>query len=135
MSRKVSSSAALYPAQHPFIFYAILFFGLTLAGTLAIWWILHWEFVTAWVISITPVALFAYRYDKLIAGSDRLRVPERILLLLALAGGTIGAIAGMWFVGDRHKTSKTSFVLPFLVILFIQAVVVGIYLWVHFRGV
>lgn len=120
--------------RHPFLFYAILFFGLTLAGTLAIWWILKWDIVLAWLISITVVTLFAYRFDKGIAGSERTRVPERILLLLALAGGSLGAILGMFFIGDRHKTSKTSFMLPFIGILIVQAILVGIYFWRQFQG-
>ncbi len=120
--------------RHPFLFYAILFFGLTLAGTLAIWWILKWDIVLAWLISITVVTLLAYRFDKGIAGSERTRVPERILLLLALAGGSLGAILGMFFIGDRHKTSKTSFMLPFIGILIVQAILVGIYFWRQFQG-
>lgn len=120
--------------RHPFLFYAILFFGLTLAGALAIWWILKWDIVLAWLISITVVTLLAYRFDKGIAGSERTRVPERILLLLALAGGSLGAILGMFFIGDRHKTSKTSFMLPFIGILIVQAILVGIYFWRQFQG-
>lgn len=120
--------------RHPFLFYAILFFGLTLAGTLAIWWILKWDIVLAWLISVTVVTLLAYRFDKGIAGSERTRVPERILLLLALAGGSLGAILGMYFIGDRHKTSKTSFMLPFFAILIVQAILVGIYFWRQFQG-
>lgn len=120
--------------RHPFLFYAIIFFGLTLAGTLAIWWILKWDIVLAWLISITIVTLLAYRFDKGIAGSERTRVPERILLLLALAGGSLGAILGMFFIGDHHKTSKTSFMLPFIGILIVQAVLVGIYFWRQFQG-
>lgn len=88
----------------------------------------------AWLISITVVTMLAYRYDKSIAGSERLRVPERVLLLLALAGGTIGAIAGMYFIGEHHKTGKSSFMLPFFGILAVQAVLVGIYFWLRFQG-
>jgi uncharacterized membrane protein YsdA (DUF1294 family) len=118
--------------RRPFLFYAILFFGLTIAGTLAIYLILQWDVVIAWLISITLVTLFAYRMDKMIAGSERTRVPERILLLLALAGGSLGAILGMYFVGEHHKTSKSSFMIPFYVILAVQVVLVGVYVWFRF---
>ncbi|HZQ07317.1 MAG TPA: DUF1294 domain-containing protein [Anaerolineae bacterium] len=120
--------------SHPFFFYAILFFGLTLAGTLILWWILKWDIVLSWLVAITPVTLLAYRFDKWLAGTDHLRVPERVLLLLTLAGGTLGAIAGMWFIGQHHKTSKTSFILPFLGILVMQAILVGVYVWIRFHG-
>ncbi len=129
MNRSTFSTAR----AHPFLFYAIVFFGLTLAPTLAIGWILKWDLVLAWLLSISLVTLLAYRYDKLIAGSERLRVPERVLLLLALAGGTPGAIVGMWVLGEHHKTGKRSFILPFVIILVVQAVLVGIYLWNRFR--
>ena len=120
--------------QHPFLFYAILFFGLTLAGAFAIWYFLRWDVVLAWIISITVVTLLAYRFDKSIAGSDRVRVPERVLLLLALAGGSLGAIIGMYFLGERHKTSKTSFMLPFFGILIVQAIIVGFYFWTRLQN-
>jgi uncharacterized membrane protein YsdA (DUF1294 family) len=118
--------------RRPFLFYALLFFGLTIAGTLAIYFILNWDLLIAWVISINLVALFAYRFDKGIAGSERTRVPERILLLLALAGGSLGAILGMYFVGEHHKTSKTSFMVPFYAILVVQVILLGIYIWFRF---
>lgn len=61
----------------------------------------------AWLAGISVAALAAYGYDKAAARSARLRVPERVLLALALLGGTPGAVAGMllW----RHKTRKQSF--------------------------
>lgn len=120
--------------RHPFLFYAILFFGLTLASTLAIWFLLRWDIVLAWIISITVVTLVAYRFDKSIAGSERVRVPERVLLLLALAGGSLGAILGMYFIGAHHKTSKTSFMLPFYAILVVQVVILGFYFWTRLQG-
>lgn len=118
----------------PFLFYAIVFLGIALAGALALRLILGWDILLAWLVAVTVVTLLAYRYDKLTAGSERTRVPERVLLLLALAGGSLGAIAGMWFIGEHHKTSKRSFMLSFLLILVVQAVLLGIYLWVRLRG-
>ena len=120
--------------SHPFLFYSLIFFGLALAGAFAIWWILKWDPLLAWLISITVVTLLAYRFDKSIAGTENFRVPERVLLLLALAGGTVGAIVGMYFVGARHKTSKGSIMLPFFAILALQAVLIGIYFWRQLSG-
>jgi uncharacterized membrane protein YsdA (DUF1294 family) len=128
------SKNSLSVRGHPFLFYGLIFFGLAIAGAAAIVWILNWDVVLAWLISITVVTFIAYRYDKSIAGSDRFRVPERVLLLLALAGGTLGAITGMYLIGEHHKTSKGSFMLPFFMILIVQAVVVGVYFWLRFRG-
>ena len=53
-------------------------------------------------------------------------VPENVLLLLALAGGSLGGIIGM--LRAKHKTSKTVFQLRFGLILLLQvAIVAGLY--------
>jgi uncharacterized membrane protein YsdA (DUF1294 family) len=117
--------------RHPFIFYAVLCIGLTLAATLAVRWVFNTELAMAWLLSITPVTLLAYRYDKWIAGSAHRRVPERVLLLLALLGGTPGAVVGMWLLSARHKTSKTGFIVPFVAIVIFQAILVGAYFWIR----
>jgi len=49
----------------------------------------------SWLLSINLVTFLAYGYDKKIAGTGRMRVPERVLLLLALAGGSPAAWLGM----------------------------------------
>jgi uncharacterized membrane protein YsdA (DUF1294 family) len=65
--------------------------------------------VFAWLIAVNTVALSAFAYDKAAAVADRDRVPEAVLLALALAGGIIGALAAMFSL--RHKIAKGSFLL------------------------
>ena len=96
----------------------VLAFLLALGGPLHPLW--------AWLIAVNAVTLGMYGYDKVIAGTARMRIPERVLLGLALAGGTPAAIAGMLLF--RHKTSKSSFLGLFVVVLLIQAVVVVVVL-------
>ncbi len=100
----------------------LLTFGLViaLAFLLAVGAQLHplW----AWLIAINGVTLAMYGYDKAIAASDRTRIPERVLLGLALAGGSGAAIVGMLLF--RHKTSKASFLGQFVVVLVIQALII-----------
>jgi uncharacterized membrane protein YsdA (DUF1294 family) len=72
----------------------------------------------AWFGAINLVALLTYGYDKTIAGGARWRVPEAILLGLALIGGSLGAAVGMLLF--RHKTSKPAFLIPFGLIVLIQ---------------
>lgn len=45
--------------------------------------------------------------DKALAKRGAWRVPEKTLFLLALLGGALGGIIGMYFF--RHKTRHTSF--------------------------
>lgn len=54
------------------------------------------------------LAFAAFGWDKHCARTGRWRVPEGTLLMLALLGGTPGALAGRSFF--RHKTRKQPFV-------------------------
>ena len=83
------------------------------------------DVVASWLLAINVVTFATYAYDKLISSTGRARVPERVLLVLALAGGTPGAIVGMF--GLRHKTSKRRFQAKFLAILVVQATLVACY--------
>lgn len=78
--------------------------------------------LAAWLLSINLVALFMYGYDKSVAGSKAMRVPEKVLWLLALVGGTVGALAGMWLF--HHKTSKGKFQLVFWAIVVVQVILI-----------
>lgn len=98
------------------------------AGALgaALWRLAGAEPLLAWLSSVTAVTLVTYGYDKAAAGSRRMRVPERVLLTLALAGGTAGALAGMHLF--RHKTAKGSFQLKLWLVIGVQvALVAGYY--------
>lgn len=56
------------------------------------------------------VSFAVYGWDKRQAKRGGDRVPEKKLWLLILIGGAAGAWAGMQVF--RHKTRKTSFILP-----------------------
>jgi uncharacterized membrane protein YsdA (DUF1294 family) len=86
------------------------------------------DVLPAWLISINGVALLIYGYDKSIAGSEsvEMRVPEKVLLLLAFIGGTVGAWIGMQVF--RHKTSKHSFQQQFWLVVLLQIVLIVIVL-------
>ena len=66
------------------------------------------EAVLAWHAVMSPVAFFAYAWDKAAARRrGARRVPEMRLHLLALLGGWPGAwLARGWL---RHKTEKAGF--------------------------
>lgn len=73
------------------------------------------------VVNISTVAV--YGWDKLSAKQGWQRVPEKILLLLALLGGSVGAMAAMTFF--RHKTRHLKFIygVPMIFVLQIAALV------------
>jgi uncharacterized membrane protein YsdA (DUF1294 family) len=80
----------------------------------------------AWLVAINLVAIATYRYDKLIAGSQRTRVPERVLLLQEAFGGTLGAAIAMWLIRPRHKTKSWGFLLWFGLIFLLQVAVAAV---------
>ena len=58
---------------------------------------------------INVVTFCVYAADKYFAIKNMWRVPERTLLLLAAAGGSIGALFGIFLI--RHKTRHKRFAL------------------------
>ena len=60
--------------------------------------------------------------DKRKAKYGKWRIPEQTLLILAIIGGSIGAIAGMYTF--KHKTKKLRFSVGFRVILILQIVLI-----------
>lgn len=71
-----------------------------------------------YLVAINVIAFILYGLDKLWAKKGRWRVPERSLILIAAAGGSIGAIAAMkvW----HHKTKHNKFRLGLPAILLAQ---------------
>ena len=63
-----------------------------------------WGLLAGWLILINIVTFVVFGLDKLLAKHPRFRqrVPEKNLLLLAVVGGSVGALLGMLVF--RHKT-------------------------------
>ena len=88
----------------------------------------RYPFWWAWLASINGVTFIAYRFDKWKAPrakSGKERVPELVLHLLALVGGSLGAFLGM-IVPPRHKTRDRRFQVYFWLIVLVQ---VGVVIW------
>ncbi len=71
-----------------------------------------------WLCLMNVAAFAAMGMDKRRARRDAWRIQERTLFLLALLGGSVGAIAGMWLF--HHKTRHWYFVLGMPAILLVQ---------------
>ncbi|MBS7230458.1 DUF1294 domain-containing protein [Flavobacterium psychroterrae] len=59
-------------------------------------------------------------YDKYLAVKHKHRIPENTLFTIAFFGGSIGLLLAMLLF--RHKTSKSSFIIKFGIILLVQIV-------------
>ena len=74
-----------------------------------------------WLICINCIAFLVYGLDKKKAKARHRRIPEKTLFLLALLGGGIGCLGGMYLL--RHKTKHLSFVIGIPLITVAEAVV------------
>lgn len=92
-----------------------------------------WLYVLAGYLALINAITFAvYGADKRRARKDRWRVPERTLFLLAVLGGSLGALLGMHVF--HHKTKHWYFRLFIPLILLLQ-IAVPVALWLHKNGV
>ena len=81
-----------------------------------------------YLLLINLVALVVYGVDKRRAKKGKWRISETTLFLVALIGGSVGAIAGMYLF--RHKTKHWYFRIGLPVILVAQLVLTG---WLLFK--
>lgn len=75
-----------------------------------------------YVIIVNIAGFAAMGIDKKRARRKAWRIPESTLFLIALIGGSIGSIAGMYFF--RHKTLHRTFVWGMPAILIVQVLAI-----------
>ena len=73
-----------------------------------------------YLIGINVLTFLFYGIDKWKARKKKWRIPENTLIWLAVAGGSIGALLGMYVF--RHKTKHKKFTLGIPAILIVQIV-------------
>ena len=88
--------------------------------------IMVWIIISYFII-ISLVTFFLFAEDKRRAKKKKWRIPEKVLFVLAAIGGSVGAIAGMWIF--RHKTKHWYFKFGMPIIILLQAVLVGLLIW------
>ena len=86
--------------------------------------------VVSYLIGTNVITFVFYGYDKQQSRKNRPRVPEIILHMLALLGGSPGAFLGQLFF--MHKTKKLSFRIIFLAIVLLQ-ILFGFCYWRYWR--
>lgn len=83
-------------------------------------------FIAAYFIFVNLLAFCLMGIDKRKAIKGAFRIPEATLFIVALIGGSIGSIAGMYTF--RHKTRHSAFVYGMPAILILQIILL-IALW------
>ena len=88
------------------------------------------EIVLIYLLAINVITFMAYWMDKRRAKKNKWRIPEKNLMFLAVIGGTIGALAGIF--GLRHKSKHMKFVVGVPIILLFQlAIFIYFVYWMY----
>lgn len=74
--------------------------------------------LVAYIVIVNIIAFCLYGIDKSAAIKQKQRIPNRVLLLIAAFGGSLGALAGMYTF--RHKTKKWYYTVTVPALLIIQ---------------
>ena len=83
--------------------------------------------VLIYIAVMSLIAFTAFGLDKYKAKTNRWRIPEKTLFLLALLGGGIGAFVGMKVF--HHKTLHKQFVIGIPAIMIFQLLIAGYLIW------
>jgi uncharacterized membrane protein YsdA (DUF1294 family)/cold shock CspA family protein len=98
---------------------SLIYGSVALVTILVVILLMHpYHILLSYLVAINITTFLLYGYDKYIASTEKVRVPEKTLHLLAVLGGSpAGLIAQRFF---RHKTLKESFQIIYWVIVLIQ---------------
>ena len=80
----------------------------------------------AYLILLNIVGFISMGLDKYKASHHLWRIPEKTLFLIALLGGSLGSLFGMYTF--RHKTKHSYFVIGMPAIFILQIIIIGILL-------
>ena len=80
------------------------------------------QWYIAWFICINTVSFLLYGFDKNKSISGGYRVPNAVLISLAILSGTIGSISAIYIF--RHKTLMDRFKIVLFFILSVQILII-----------
>ena len=75
-----------------------------------------------YLLIINAVSFLLMLTDKIKAKKNKWRIPEKVLFLVAILGGSVGSLLGMYLF--RHKTKHFSFLLGMPLIFAAQILIV-----------
>lgn len=79
--------------------------------------------ILSYFILVNLIAILAMAIDKYKARKGAFRIPEAVLFLFSIIGGSIGSLLGMFLF--HHKTRKWKFRIGMPAILIIQIAVIA----------
>ena len=79
-----------------------------------------------YLLVVNAVGFSVMLYDKYLARNNLWRIPEKSLFGVAILGGSLGCLLGMYTV--RHKTKHLKFTIGIPAILAVQVLASALYL-------
>ncbi|MBQ9886200.1 MAG: DUF1294 domain-containing protein [Lachnospiraceae bacterium] len=77
--------------------------------------------IAVYILILSLAGFLSMEADKRKAIKHARRIPERVLFLIAILGGSLGSLIGMYVF--RHKTKHWYFVIGMPVILVVQVII------------
>ena len=81
------------------------------------------EVVLIYLLIVNAIGFLLMTVDKYKAKKNLWRIPESTLMTVALIGGSIGSLIGMYTVRHKTKHLKFTFGIPVILVLQIAAVI------------
>ena len=103
--------------RRPKVFYGALG-GVLIIGVTGLFFYLKINLLYGYLTGVSLVTFLFYGFDKQRAKNEKGRIPEAVLHILTLIGGTPGALIGQ--IVFRHKTKKWRFQMVLVVIVILQ---------------
>jgi uncharacterized membrane protein YsdA (DUF1294 family) len=85
----------------------------------------HLHLILSYILALNLVTFLLYCIDKSLAVFRLFRIPERLLHVSTLLGGSLGAFFGQYLC--KHKTIKPEFQKQFWIIIAVQIMVLVIF--------
>ena len=108
--------------RKPYLFYGCFTGAITALSAFLFWFSADTAIWTSALIGINVAALAGMGLDKSLARSNAPRIPEVVLYVIALLGGSPGILGGIHIF--KHKTRKAAFQFTLLIVFALQVALV-----------
>ena len=78
--------------------------------------------MTYYLIIINIITFIIYGIDKEKSKKNKYRISEKTLIILALIGGSLGALLGMYTFHHKTKKKKFTILIPLILIIWIYII-------------
>jgi len=111
-------------SRNPYLFYGFFTGAIACVSAFLVWRETAASLPISALVGVNVAALASMGLDKSLARSNSPRIPEVLLYVIALLGGSPGILGGVHIF--RHKTKKAAFQFTLLIVFALQVALVRI---------